>query len=91
MPDLIFGSDYPKEQQKPSVWPIEQIMERLHLQKQDLLMVDDLLPGYEMAKNAGIAFAAACWAHNVSSVRKVFADDHIPCLYEPLELANLKK
>ena len=89
-PDLIFGSDYPKEQQKPSTWPIEQIMEQLRLQKQDLLMVDDLLPGYEMAKNAGIAFAAACWAHDVASVRKVFAEDHIPCLYEPLELADLK-
>lgn len=89
-PDLIFGSDYPKEQQKPSIWPIEQIMEQLQLQKQDLLMVDDLLPGYEMAKNAGIAFAAACWAHEVPSVRKVFAENAVPCLFAPLDLIEIK-
>lgn len=49
-PDIIFGWEQPPEQRKPNTWPLEQIMERFGLEPQELLVVDDLKPGYDMAR-----------------------------------------
>ena len=53
---------------KPSVWSIEQIVEKLGLPLEELVMVDDLKPGRIMAENAGIDFIAAGWAHAVPQI-----------------------
>ncbi|MFR6375794.1 MAG: HAD family hydrolase [Oscillospiraceae bacterium] len=53
-PDIIFGWEQPPEQRKPNTWPLEQIMERFGLEPQELLVVDDLKPGYDMARAAGV-------------------------------------
>ena len=60
-PDLIFSSDDPREKRKPSPWPLEQIMERYQLSPSDLLVVDDLKTGLEMAKAVQVPVAAALW------------------------------
>ena len=67
-PELVFGWEQPKERRKPSVWPVEETMRRLNLNREDLLMIDDLRPGYEMAKAAGIDFAAARWANDIEQI-----------------------
>ena len=35
---------------------------------QQLLVVDDLKPGYDMARAASVAFAAAGWANNIEQI-----------------------
>ena len=60
-PDLIFSSDDPRENRKPSPRPLEQIMETYHLSPSELLVVDDLKTGLEMAKSANVPIAAALW------------------------------
>ena len=67
-PDLVFGWEQPPEHRKPSVWPLKAIAEELHLERKDLLMIDDLKPGYDMAKNAGVDFAAAGWANDIAKI-----------------------
>lgn len=68
MPDVIYGWDYPPEQRKPNPWPLERIMEQFSLQADELLVLDDLKPGYDMAKAAGTSFAAAGWAYDVPEI-----------------------
>ena len=68
MPDAIFGWELPPEKRKPEPWALYQIMERFSLQKSDLLMLDDLKPGYDMARAAGVDFAAAGWAYDVPEI-----------------------
>ena len=68
-PDLIYGWELPLDIRKPHPWALEQIMERYGLQPDELLMVDDLKPGYDMACAAGVPFAAACWACDVPEIR----------------------
>ena len=68
MPDAIFGWELPPERRKPEPWALYQIMERFSLQKSDLLMLDDLKPGYDMARAAGVDFAAAGWAYDVPEI-----------------------
>lgn len=65
VPDLIYSSDLPPEQRKPSPYALRDIMERCGLAPNQLLMVDDLKPGLEMARACGVPFAAAGWSHTV--------------------------
>lgn len=67
-PDYIYGWDIPKEMRKPAPGTILDLMERFNLNKEDILVVDDLKPGYDMAKAAGVHIAAAAWAHNVKGI-----------------------
>ncbi len=67
-PDLIFGWEFPPEQRKPSPWPLEEIMRREGLTREELLVVDDLKPGYDMAQAAGVPFAAAGWANDIPEI-----------------------
>ena len=67
-PDLIFGWDLPHEQRKPAPYSLEQIMRQLQLRPEELLMVDDLKPGYLMAKACGVDFAAAGWAYEIPEI-----------------------
>ena len=67
-PDLVFGWEYPDEQRKPSPWPLYRIMERFGLRPEEMLAVDDLKPGYDMARAAGVPFAAAGWANDIPEI-----------------------
>ena len=60
-PDLIFSADDPRDQRKPNAYPLEQIMKTYDLPPSELLMVDDLKTGYDMAAAAGVEIAFAAW------------------------------
>lgn len=62
LPDDIFGWDLPEHQRKPSTYPLETIMAKYGLKPNDLLVVDDLKPAWEMAKNAGVPIGFAGWS-----------------------------
>lgn len=67
-PDIIYGWEQPEERRKPHPWPVEQVMQELDLNREELLMIDDLKPGYDMAAAAGIDFAAAGWANDIEEI-----------------------
>ena len=58
-PDLIFSADDPVC--KPDPHPLKKIMETYHLSPADLLVVDDLKTGVQMAQAASVPIAAALW------------------------------
>lgn len=60
-PDMIFGSDYPEELQKPNTYPLDEIMKKYSLSPNDVLVLDDSKIGYDMASAAGVACAFAAW------------------------------
>ena len=60
-PDAVYGWELPEEKRKPSPFPLEDIMDRFHLKPDQLLLVDDMRPGYDMAKKAGVPTAYAGW------------------------------
>lgn len=61
LPDDIFGWDYPEHQRKPNPWPLEQIMAKYQLRPDQLLVVDDLKPAWEMASKVNVPIAFAAW------------------------------
>ena len=67
-PDMIFGWECPPDRRKPNSWPLEQIMETYHLQPEEMLVLDDLKPGYDMARKVHVPFAAAGWANDIREI-----------------------
>ncbi len=67
-PSVIYGWDLSPERRKPSPYAILELMERYELTPCEILVVDDLKPGYDMARAAGVDFAAAGWAYDVPSI-----------------------
>ena len=60
-PDAIYGWDYPEHQRKPNPYPLEQIMAKYQLTAEQILVVDDLKPAWEMASKVGVPIAFAAW------------------------------
>ena len=63
-PDMIFSCNDPRELRKPNPYPLTTIMETYGLKPADLLMVDDLKTGLQMANSAGVPMAFAGWSRN---------------------------
>ena len=69
-PDAVFGWEQPLEKRKPSPWPLEEIMRRFDLRPEELLMIDDLKPGYDMARACGVDFAAVGWSNDIPQIER---------------------
>ena len=67
-PDAVYGWEQPEQRRKPWPWPLEDIMARFALRPGELLMIDDLKPGYDMARAAGVDFAAVGWANDIPAI-----------------------
>ena len=68
-PDQIFDWDLGEDRRKPSPYALQEIMRLYDLRPDELLMVDDLKPGYDMAHACGVPFACACWAQADPEIR----------------------
>ena len=67
-PELIYGWDDDPERRKPAPWPVYQIEHELGLRPEQLVVIDDLKPGKDMADRAGVDFIAAGWTHTVPHI-----------------------
>ena len=64
-PDLVFGWELPPENRKPDSWALFEIMKQFYLKPEEILVIDDLKPGYDMAVSAGVDFAGAGWSYDI--------------------------
>ena len=60
-PDIIFGWDLAEEHRKPSPYALKKCMELYDLSPDQLLVVDDMKPAWEMARSAGVKIGFAAW------------------------------
>lgn len=67
-PDMVFGWELPHDKRKPDPYAVFEIMKRYGFKSEELLIIDDLKPGYDMAKAANVPFAAAGWAYDVPEI-----------------------
>lgn len=70
MPELVFGWELGVDRRKPFPYPVEQTLSEFGLAPGEVLVVDDLKPGVDMARTAGVAAAAACWSHRIPQVQE---------------------
>ena len=67
-PDLVFGWDLPPEKRKPDPYALLETERAFGLKAPEMLVLDDLKPGYDMARAASVPFAAAGWANDVPEI-----------------------
>ncbi len=65
LPHRIFGWELDRTKRKPSTYAIDTLIAEYSLKKEEILVVDDLKTGYDMARVAGVDFAASAWAYDV--------------------------
>ncbi len=83
-PAMVFGWDLPRPQRKPSPFALDRLMAAMDLSPRDMLVVDDLKPGYDMARQRRVPFAAAGWAYDVAEIR-AFMKENSPLYFETVE------
>lgn len=69
-PDLILDYDICGGKVKPDPYSLNLIMDKFGFKPEEMLMLDDMKPGYDMAKKVGVPFAAAGWSHIVPEIRE---------------------
>ena len=60
-PDAIYSWDLPEHLRKPSTYSLEDIMRRYNLTPDQLLVVDDMKPAWDMAHPLNVPVAFAKW------------------------------
>ena len=83
-PSMVFGWDLPREQRKPSPFALDRLMACMDLAPEEMLVVDDLKPGYDMARTRGVPFAAAGWAYDVPEIR-AYLQENCPLYFDRVE------
>ena len=87
VPDLIYGSEHPAEEQKPSPYPIWRIMKKLNVKKEEILVLDDLPLGEKMAEAAGVDFCYADWSHHLPNIEEYMKAKSLQIFKSPAEFA----
>ena len=85
-PDAVYGWELPRQLRKPDPWALKQVLARFDLRPEDCLVVDDLKPGYDMARAAAVPFAAARWAYDVPEIRAFMEQNCELSFEDPAEL-----
>lgn len=62
LPDAVYDYDLPVQQRKPKTHALTDIMERFSLEPRELLMVDDMKLGWQMAYAVHVPTAFAGWS-----------------------------
>lgn len=84
LPHFIYDLNYPH--QKPSPAPLQDFMNQTGLTPNDLLVVDDLPVGKEMAMAAGVDFVFAGWSNTAPCVYRQMEEEAVPTANTPTEL-----
>lgn len=83
-PDFIYDLNFAP--QKPNPAPLLDLMNKTGFSPKDLLVVDDLPVGKEMADAAGADFVFAGWSNTAPSVYRKMEEDNTPTAATPKEL-----
>ncbi|MBU6135636.1 HAD family hydrolase [Clostridium tertium] len=89
VPDKIFGWDIEEGKRKPNHFPIEETMRLFNLNNEDILVVDDLKPGLDMAKACKVDFASAGWSHVIPEIIEFMKENSNYYLTSVSELSEL--
>ncbi len=89
VPDMIFSWEDPEPRRKPAPYPLTHMMQQYSLTPEQLLVVDDLKPGCDMARGAGVAVAYAGWGRK--NVPEITEKMQMWCDYALDTTADLEK
>ena len=90
-PDMVFGWEVPGGKRKPSPYALTVIAEKYGLEPSDMVVIDDLKPGYDMARSFGCDFIGAGWCNRVPEIREFMEKNSDKYFTSVKELAEYVK
>ncbi len=87
-PDFVFGWELPPDRRRPNPYPVHEASGLLQPVSLDGLVVDELKPGVDMAKAAGVDTAAAGWSQEIPAIREFTREACAACLATFAEFAH---
>lgn len=92
IPKDIYSWEMGEYKRKPNPYPILDMKKKYNLKNDEILVIDDLKPGYLMAKEAGVDFLWVTWAYpNITKFNEDINGDKIYKAKNFIELNNLIK
>lgn len=88
-PDAIYSWDLPEHLRKPSTYALEDIMKKYGFSPSQMLVVDDMMPACEMARNANVPIAFAAWGRK--DYPDIAAQMYLLCDYAFETTADLER
>ena len=73
--DMIYGCELDEDKCKPSPFAVYDVCEKYGFAPPEVLVVDDLKTGLEMARRAKCHFAAAGWSHFLPEIENYMRDN----------------
>ena len=70
LPDGVYAWELGEALRKPHPYTLLDIMKRFNLPPEEILMIDDMRSGRDMARACGVPFACAGWSHQSEKIRK---------------------
>jgi len=89
VPDEIFGWEQPPKERKPNPHSLFVLMEKYKLGPEDILVIDDLKPGLDMAAAAGCDFAACQWCYDIPEIRSYMEENATYCCRSVEDLRHI--
>lgn len=89
LPDLIYDWDDDPSKRKPSPYPLFDIARRAGCRVSDILVVDDLKHGFDMAAAAGADFAYAGWSGGTPAIAEFMKKNAKYCFGSPADLGEV--
>lgn len=90
LPDRVFGWNGRKEENKPGIWPVEETIKQFGIEKKDILVIDDLKPGIQMAISSGVDSAGVGWSQS-HRIPEIKADLSSICTHYFEKVEDLEK
>jgi len=87
-PDMIFGWELPRDKRKPHPYALDVIMEAFSLKAEEVLVVDDMRLGLDMAHARNVDFAWAAWSDTAPVLKSEMETDADYTFASPGELLD---
>ncbi len=84
LPDAVYAWELGEDLRKPHPYTLQDIMERFDLKPGEILMVDDMRSGRDMAQACAVPFGCAGWSHESRWIRRDMKE-HVKLYFETVE------
>lgn len=91
VPEDIYSWELGEEKRKPKPFPVLDIIEKYGLLNEEILVIDDLKPGFLMAKEGNVDFLWAAWAYNKPAFNEYMRKNAKYCIDTLIEFKEFSK
>lgn len=91
VPEDIYSWDLGEKKRKPNPFPVFDIIEKYGLSNEEILVIDDLKPGFLMAKEGAVDFLWAAWAYNKPQFNEYMRENAKYCIDSLIEFKKFSK